>query len=103
MISPKLVVQMAAALSLGAIPASAILAPSNAGGNAGTDNVLFNTIVQDHTNTVQGTVSADPGSVVNFNSTDLLTARGGQDSLAAADGACTSLSISLQNGGTSQN
>src|SRR5690349_3240042 len=98
---PKLVVLAAAVLSLGAGNASAILiTPSNAGGNSGTDNVLFNSIVQDATNPVQGTVSGNPGFIVDFNSTDLLGADGGQATLAATDGAYTDLTISLANGGT---
>ncbi len=93
-----------AILALGSSPASAItITPSNAGGNAGTDNVLFNVIANDTTNPALGTLNANPGFIVNFNSSsDALIASGGQATLDSADGSFTNLSIFLSDGATFQ-
>ncbi|MES2469821.1 MAG: VPDSG-CTERM sorting domain-containing protein [Verrucomicrobiota bacterium] len=89
-----------AILAIGSPTASAIIIQdSNAGGNSGTDNVLFNAIVNDATNPLQASVNGQAGFIVNFNSTsDTLIGNGGQATLGTADGSFSNLSISLANG-----
>jgi hypothetical protein len=91
---------LACGLALGT-PAQAtlVLTAGPGGGNAGTDNVIFNACVGANAGpalTVQGCLNTSHTTLVNFtNSTENLVGNGGQARVDAQDGAFDAFAIAL--------